>query len=217
MSSGPCAGKTTSLLELKRSLLEAGINCFTIPEVYTILMTNGCDVIYPPNYTDSSNRQLSIECLSREMLMQLSLEDSFVSYASVSDKPVVIIGDRGALDIAAYSGEDMFGAILEKLQLSRSALLRRYDIVLHMVTAADGAEGFYSNATNEIRKESVEEARTLDRVTMKSWEGHHNLHVFQNEVGGFDAKLMAVKQCVHSYVTGFMERQKDETAKVDCM
>ena len=34
-----------------------------------------------------------------------------------------------------------------------------YEAVIHMVTAADGAEKFYDGATNEARYETIEEAR----------------------------------------------------------
>ena len=39
----------------------------------------------------------------------------------------------------------------------------RYDGVLHMVTAADGAEQFYAALSNEARYESVEEATEKDK------------------------------------------------------
>jgi len=39
---------------------------------------------------------------------------------------------------------------------------KRYDLVLHMVTAADGAPDFY-NKSNEARYESVEEATNVDK------------------------------------------------------
>jgi len=38
----------------------------------------------------------------------------------------------------------------------------RYDCVVHLVSAAIGAEEFYSKATNAIRSESLEFARDLD-------------------------------------------------------
>jgi hypothetical protein len=38
----------------------------------------------------------------------------------------------------------------------------RYEAVVHMVTAADGAKDFYSDETNEARYESSEEAIAKD-------------------------------------------------------
>jgi hypothetical protein len=36
---------------------------------------------------------------------------------------------------------------------------RRYEAVIHMMTAAEGAEEFYTGENNEARYESLEEAR----------------------------------------------------------
>ena len=38
----------------------------------------------------------------------------------------------------------------------------RYDQIIHMVTAASGAENFYQLANNTVRSESLEMARDLD-------------------------------------------------------
>jgi len=38
----------------------------------------------------------------------------------------------------------------------------RYDLVLHLVTAAHGAEKFYTRSNNATRKETPEQARALD-------------------------------------------------------
>jgi len=41
-----------------------------------------------------------------------------------------------------------------------------------MVTAANGAQKFYSDANNEARYETVEEAQALDKKLINSWVGH---------------------------------------------
>ena len=48
----------------------------------------------------------------------------------------------------------------------------RYDAILHLVTAADGAVSFYGTDTNAIRSESPELARELDGKTKAVWHGH---------------------------------------------
>ena len=48
----------------------------------------------------------------------------------------------------------------------------RYDAVFHLVTAADGAETFYTLLNNGARTESTEEARVLDKKTQQVWTGH---------------------------------------------
>jgi hypothetical protein len=48
----------------------------------------------------------------------------------------------------------------------------RYDGVLHMVTAADGAENFYASLSNEARYESLEEAVTKDKLLREVYMSH---------------------------------------------
>ena len=47
----------------------------------------------------------------------------------------------------------------------------RYNAVLHMTTAADGAEGFYTSENNPSRMEGVEEAKILDKKIREAWLG----------------------------------------------
>jgi len=45
-------------------------------------------------------------------------------------------------------------------------------MVLHLVTAADGAEKFYTLENNQARSETPEVARIVDRKTQMVWNGH---------------------------------------------
>jgi hypothetical protein len=49
---------------------------------------------------------------------------------------------------------------------------QRYDAVYHLVTAADGAEAFYSLANNKGRSETLNAALEQDRRTQAVWAGH---------------------------------------------
>lgn len=68
---------------------------------------------------------------------------------------------------------------------------KRYDAVVHLVTAAIGAEKFYTTANNAARSETVEQARALDYRTLNAWMGHPNLTVVDNSTG-FEAKMNRV-------------------------
>lgn len=57
---------------------------------------------------------------------------------------------------------------------------KRYNAVIHLVTAADGAETFYSTETNTTRLETLEEARELDVKLQRAWVGHPKLMIFDN-------------------------------------
>lgn len=74
-------------------------------------------------------------------------------------QPVVLLIDRGVLDGSAYVSKSGWQALLDDMGYN-DLMLRdnRYDAIMHMVTAADGAAQFYDNLTNSARYESVEEA-----------------------------------------------------------
>jgi hypothetical protein len=58
----------------------------------------------------------------------------------IDGQPVVILIDRGLLDGSAYVSQNNWQALLDDLGCN-VVMLRdnRYDAVLHLVTAADGA------------------------------------------------------------------------------
>ena len=77
--------------------------------------------------------------------LQMQLEESFLEIGQmVQDQHVVILIDRGLLDGSAYVSRDEWQALMADLNMNLVSLRdNRYDAVLHLVTAADGAEAFY--------------------------------------------------------------------------
>ena len=75
----------------------------------------------------------------------------------------------------------------------------RYNSVFHLVTAADGAESFYTKENNTTRMESIPEARKLDADTQRSWLGHPHHYIFGNETD-FEGKLRSLISTVSSQV-----------------
>lgn len=49
---------------------------------------------------------------------------------------------------------------------------RRYDAVIHLVSAAIGAEKYYTTENNAARTETIEEAQALDFRVLNAWVGH---------------------------------------------
>jgi AAA domain len=75
------------------------------------------------------------------MKLQMALEDVFIEIAQTSNKHTIILFDRGVMDGAAYTDENVWQAILDEMGWSTIQLRdRRYEAVIHMVTAAQGAE-----------------------------------------------------------------------------
>lgn len=69
----------------------------------------------------------------------------------------------------------------------------RYDAVMHMVTAADGAQEFYDSISNEARYESVEEAIDKDKKIREAYMGHKRWVMIDNSVNDFQQKINNAK------------------------
>jgi CYTH domain-containing protein len=72
---------------------------------------------------------------------------------------------------------------------------RRYEAVLHLVTAADGAEAFYTTENNAVRTETPAQARALDQRVRDAWVGHPHLRVIDNSTD-FARKVQRVTTAV---------------------
>lgn len=210
LSGGPCSGKSVGKNILTQLLEARGYHVFTVFEAATSLIVNG---IHP-----SSN--ISMDDFQEFIIdMQLSTEKIFeevVKYHN-PDK-VIIFYDRGIMDGAAYVERKAFIQLLEKKGLTLADVMGRYDAVFHLVTAADGAEEFYSwndpskedTGNNEARRESPEEARMKDRLTLNAWIGHHHLRVFDNSTdfkGKIDRVIKEVFALLGEPVPSEIERK----------
>ena len=65
---------------------------------------------------------------------------------------------------------------------------KRYDAIVHMVTAAEGAEEFY-NLSNEARYENAEQARARDKALRECYLGHHQYFMVDNKAKNFEDKI----------------------------
>ena len=61
-----------------------------------------------------------------------------------------------------------------------------------MVTAAMGAEAFYTIENSTSRSENVEEARSLDKKAASAWVGHPNVDSIGNTGSNFQFKINAL-------------------------
>lgn len=66
---------------------------------------------------------------------------------------------------------------------------RRYEAVIHMMTAANGAETFYQNDSSGARSETLEEAREIDKKLINAWVGHPHFNIIKNTKKGFKTKI----------------------------
>lgn len=95
-------------------------------------------------------------------------------------EPSLILMDRGLMDSLGYVGHEVWDRILESTGWSNIELRdNRYDAVIHLVTAADGAPQFY-DYENAARYETIEEAIDRDRQLRKAYIGHNKVFVIGN-------------------------------------
>lgn len=194
ITGGPCAGKTTSLARIQQWLMDAGRTVLTVPEAATMLINGGLPI---GRLLSGGEKELA---QSQEIILstQLALISRFRHIADVlreKGDDVVILHDRGPMDNAAYIEPSLFSAILSENGLSLHELRDRFNAVIHLVTAADGAEEFYTLGNNAARSESPEQARQLDKKTQLAWLGHPHLKVIDNSTN-FDSKIKRVIQFV---------------------
>lgn len=164
---------------VQEQLEKFGIHVLVISEAATELITAG---VTPD--------ALGIEEFQKRLLTyQRSRELHYRQMAEMmAEKNPVILCDRGVLDCAAYMGEEAYRRMLETFGYSQSDLMHSYDLVVHLVTAADGAEEYYTLANNAARSESPEEARALDAKTLQAWLGHPH-HIVVDNSTDFATKM----------------------------
>jgi len=189
LTGGPCAGKTTALVKVIEHFSSLGFKVFTIPEVPTMFTQAGMDYL-------TTNREFFYEGEKATLEVQLALEDKFLRMAEACSQPCIIVCDRGTMDISAYMSKEMWEDITRAVGTSTAELRGRYDAVLHLVSAADGAEQFYTTSNNASRNEPADEkglqvARMLDKKVIGAWTGHSHLRVINNH-DDFDAKIKRV-------------------------
>ena len=188
---GPGGGKSKSLSKLKNALGKAGYKVIIADEVATSVMESG---ISPADCDTELFQGVIIE---RTLVTEKTISDA----ANACKQDVVVVYDRGIADCKAYMPEDMYDDMLRKLGVVPNDARDQYDLVVHLVTPAFGAESHYSSKTNKHRSENVQQAREKDLLVRKAWSGHHHLVVIDNSTD-FTAKVNRVKKAVFHYLSG---------------
>ena len=193
VTGGPCAGKTTALDELAKFLRLEGYAVFIVSEIATELINDGVRPFGEDKLKVSEFQLLITKA-------QLEKEEIRLMAARMcSNDKTAIIYDRGVLDNRAFLKEEEFQQILKELGLKEAELLARYDLVIHLVTAAIGKEEYYTTLNNSARTETAEEARMRDRATIEAWRNHPNLRIINNDTL-FDGKIQKVKNAIRSFL-----------------
>ena len=193
ITGGPCGGKTTALERIRSVFSQKGYTVIFIPETATELILGG---IAP--WTTNTNQNFQ-HCL---LMLKCEKEKYFTWGAErlkEGDK-LLLVCDRGAMDNKAYTYNDEFSNILTLMDTTEEALLSRYDAVFHLVTAANGAEQFYTLSNNNARYETIAEAIALDDRLINAWQNHPNHFIIDNSTD-FDTKLNCLIDKISDFLT----------------
>lgn len=166
-----------------------GWKVYRVPETASILFNGG---IRFPELTPSEADKFQ-ENLLKTML---AIENTFFNLAESCSKNCLIICDRGSMDAVAYMAKDSCSKIMRSNSWNLIELRdNRYDQVVHLITAASGAEEFYNMEDNPCRTEGLELAREIDNLTSEAWVGHPYIDVIDNSTN-FESKLKRMIFCV---------------------
>lgn len=201
LTGGPCSGKSSVLAVLKRRLSVRGFQVLTIPENATHFLANSDG--FQPDWAGTDSQ---VEMQRIFLDFQLDQERGFHQFAALNPKPAVLLLDRSVLDCKVFIADHQWEKVLNhhtKPQLLEENLFKRYDLVLHMVTCADGNEGKYEwgpGSNNPGRYHTPEQAREQDQRCFNVYKPHPQLRVvpslpnFEDKV---DAALTFLNDALH--------------------
>lgn len=174
-----------------------------LPETPTILQAAGF------KYPGMDGGELLEEFEMALFAVQKELEDASTRVALCEQRvksspdnpsPVCLLLDRGLLDMRGYMTPALWARILERAGLTEEEVLARYDGVIHLVTAADGAVEHYTCANNVARTETVEEALQNDARVWDAWSIHPKRVRVDNSHGSFARKVAVTCEHAISFV-----------------
>jgi len=182
LTGGPCGGKTTGQAHLATFFESLGWKVFRVPETATVLMSGGIA------FGDLNEEQV-LDFQEHLVATMMALEDTYFSMAEKCIQNVLIIADRGVMDASAFISRDAWEKILTKLGLEDIEISdNRYNHVVHMQSAAIGAEKFYTVEEHVARFEGIEMARERDKRAMDAWRDHPYVDIIDNRAD-FDSKI----------------------------
>ncbi|XP_055619555.1 TRPL translocation defect protein 14 isoform X3 [Toxorhynchites rutilus septentrionalis] len=189
LTGGPCGGKTTGQARLCTFFENLGWKVFRVPETATVLLSGG--IKFSDLTTDEAYKFQ--ENLLRTMIQ---IEDTFFELGKSCVRNCLIICDRGVMDASAFVSKEKWERMMRTNSWNPVELRdNRYNHIVHMVSAANGAEAFYSTEDHACRSEGVDLARELDYKSAAAWIGHPYFDVIDNSTD-FDNKMNRMIECV---------------------
>ena len=191
VTGGPCAGKTTAMSWIQNAFTKMGYAVLFVDETATQLITGGASP-----WLSTSNRDFQLQLIR----LQQAKETAFTEIGkTLKESKILIVCDRAVMDNCAYMSVQEFSWGMKMMNASKVSLRDQYDAVFHLVTAAKGAEKYYTLSNNEARTETVEEASALDDRLIAAWTGHPHFRIIDNS-SGFEEKMLRLIREITSFL-----------------
>uniref|UniRef100_A0A1B6ELE5 NadR/Ttd14 AAA domain-containing protein n=1 Tax=Cuerna arida TaxID=1464854 RepID=A0A1B6ELE5_9HEMI len=200
LTGGPCGGKTTGQSRLCTFFENLGWKVFRVPETATVLLSGGIKFsdLSEEEVGDAGRQHACARChfltegyKFQENLLKtmLQIENTFFELGESCSRDCLIICDRGAMDASAFISRDKWERMMSANGWNSVELRdNRYNQIVHLVSAANGAEDFYSTEDHACRSETVVLARELDYNAAAAWVGHPYFDVIDNSTD-FETKI----------------------------
>ena len=163
---GPCSGRTTAMAHCADQLRQIGIKVYIVPETFALLNKGAATI---PKFEKDQTRVIKFKISL--LKLQMALEDILMDIGGdfYPEDKVVIFCDMGTMDASVSLDKNIWNALLDETGWTDIQLRdKRYDMIIHMVTAADGAEEYFKPDNPEHRSDNIEEALTIDRRTRQA-------------------------------------------------
>lgn len=195
ITGGPCSGKSEALKVIPERLKNMGYDVVILREVAEEIFTNvspgGTKDIRDLIKKDLGKLCAVQEQIFLEIMTKLEIRRNLAKICG-GEKSVILL-DRGPMDALAYMPHERFFEFSKKNGFSVYDTRDSFDGVVHLVTAADGAEDFYEQ--NEVRIETPQKARKLDKETQWAWVGAPHLRIIDNSTS-FNEKMERLFQAI---------------------
>jgi len=190
LTGGPCGGKTTGQSRLSTFFENLGWKVYRVPEASAILLGGGV------KFADLS-REEAIQFQENLLKTMMQLERTFFDLAATCGRNCLVICDRGFMDASAFISPQDWEELVTRNNINNPVEFRdtRYNQVIHLVSAAVGAEAFYTPEESCSRFETVSLAAELDRKAGQSWVGHPYFDVIDNSTD-FETKMRRMVEMV---------------------
>lgn len=200
LTGGPGGGKSVALKVLQERLTKDGVRIIAIPEAATELILAG---LSPRGILENKDFQ------ALQLDLQLQREDLYTIFARhLKDEVVILLCDRGALDGKGFIEKEAFEQILKNRSLEEKTLLKRYDAIFHLTSAAKKDPSLYSITTNLARKETPSQAALEDDRLIEVWE-KHPYHIVIPPCQTIEEKIERLEQAI----LHFLEQAKEKSNK----